>query len=248
VRPTTAPTRRRRSRTAVAELARRIVSALFGGLVRPVYVGLRRSLGQLLFERRNRIETEALVPLEEFGLADPNRIDYQPLAWLALRRILRRSEVTEDDVFIDLGSGMGRAVFQAAAQYPFKRVIGVELSNELHTIAKRNFQQTTRRLRCPHIDLVNSDAVDYELPDDVTVVLFNNPFTGEIFERVLRNLLASIERNPRKLRIIYANPTEEALLLAAGARRVRKVRGLRPGAEWSRSNAIRMYALHGSRS
>jgi Histone methylation protein DOT1 len=135
VRPTTAPRRRRRFRTAVAELARRIVSALFGGLVRPVYVGLRRSLGQLLFERRNRIETEALVPLEEFGLADPNRIDYQPLAWLALRRILRRSEVTEDDVFIDFGSGMGRAVFQAAAQYPFKRVIGVELSNELHTIA-----------------------------------------------------------------------------------------------------------------
>jgi hypothetical protein len=220
---------------------------MFGRLVRPVYLVLRHWLGQVLFERRNRIETEKVVTLEELGLAAPNRTHYRPLGWLALRRILRRREVTENDVFIDYGSGMGRVVFQAAAHYPFKRVIGVELSSELHEIAKRNFERTTRRLRCPDVELVNSDAVDYELPDDVTVVFFNNPFTGQIFESVVGKLLASIERNPRELRIIYANPNEERLLLAAGARQVRKLRGLRPGAEWSLSNAIHMYTLNGAR-
>jgi SAM-dependent methyltransferase len=226
-----------------ARLVRPIVWASFARVVRPVYVGARRSLGRVVLDRRNRIKTEALVPLEELGLAAPNRIDYQPVSWLALRRILRRSEVTPDDVFLDFGSGMGRVVFLAAAQYRFKRVIGVELSSKLHAIATRNFERTTRRLRCPDVQLVNSDALDYELPDDVSVVFFNNPFTGDIFERVMRKLLVSLERNPRELRIIYANPIEEASLLAAGARRVRRVRGLRPGAEWSRSNAIHMYAL-----
>jgi hypothetical protein len=197
----------------------------------------------VLFERPSGIQTGRVVQLEEVGLDAPHRVRHQPSGWLNLRRILRKSEVSEDDVFIDFGSGMGRVVFQAAADYPFKRVIGVELSSELNDIAKANVRGARRRLRCRHIELVCSDALDYELPDDVTIAYFNNPFTGEIFEAVLRKLVASLERSPRPFRIIYANPEEEEMLLDAGAILVKKVRGWRPSREWSVSNAIRMYEL-----
>jgi precorrin-6B methylase 2 len=211
--------------------------------MRRLYVLARRLLTYVLFERPSGIQTGRVVQLEELGLDAPHRVRHQPSGWLNLRRILRKSEVSEDDVFIDFGSGMGRVVFQAAADYPFKRVIGVELSSELNDIAKANVRAARRRLRCRHIELVRSDALDYELPDDVSIAYFNNPFTGEIFEAVLQKIVASLERNPRPFRIIYANPSEEEMLLDAGAILVRKVRGWRPSRKWSESNAIRMYEL-----
>ena len=58
-----------------------------------------------------------------------------------LRRILPAREVEPHDVFLDIGCGMGRAVYQAAANYPFKRVIGVELSHELTQAARRNIER-----------------------------------------------------------------------------------------------------------
>ena len=50
-------------------------------------------------------------------------------------------EIRPDDVFIDLGSGMGRMVLEAA-RYPFKRVIGVELVEQLHDLARANLAST----------------------------------------------------------------------------------------------------------
>lgn len=40
-------------------------------------------------------------------------------------------------MFLDLGSGKGRMVL-SAARFPFRRIIGVELSNDLTAIARRN--------------------------------------------------------------------------------------------------------------
>lgn len=127
---------------------------------------------------------------------------------MSLRRILPPREVTDHDVFVDFGSGMGRVVLQAA-RYPFRKVIGVEVSETLHSIARENIDRNRQRLRCPDTELVHADALDYELPDDVTVAFLYNPFRGEIFATVIERLLQSVERNPRPLRIIYVNPIEE---------------------------------------
>jgi tRNA1(Val) A37 N6-methylase TrmN6 len=92
-----------------------------------------------------------------------------PYGWLSLRRILPCSEVSPHDVFVDVGSGMGRVVLLAAMSYPFQRVLGVEISGRLHEVALRNLDMSNARLQCP-VDLIQADALDAELPDDVTVV------------------------------------------------------------------------------
>jgi predicted RNA methylase len=162
-----------------------------------------------------------------------------------LRRILPRREVTEEDVFVDLGSGKGRVVLQAALHYPFRRVHGVELSGHLHEIAQRNLALTRHLLSGRDVQLVRADATEFPVPDDVTVVFLYNPFTGEAFATVVRRLLESLDRNPRTLRIVYGNPVEEARLLDTGrVRLVRTLRGLRPGREWSASNSFRLYEAH----
>jgi hypothetical protein len=75
---------------------------LFRSTVRPAYVLARDGLTWLA-ERHHGIRTGGLVPLEELGLAAPDRVHYKPAPW----RALPRRQVGPDDVFVDLGSGMG---------------------------------------------------------------------------------------------------------------------------------------------
>lgn len=163
---------------------------------------------------------------------------------MSLRRILPPGQVLAEDVFIDFGSGKGRVVLQAALHYPFRTVYGVEISKHLHTIAEGNLEAVANRLRCRDARLVRADVLDFDIPDDVTVAFFFNPFRAEVFSTVVGKLLESVDRNPRRLRIVYGNPVEEDVLLGSGrARVIGQVRGLRPGREWSRSNSYRLYLV-----
>jgi hypothetical protein len=216
---------------------------VFRSTIRPVFIAARDGLVRRM-ERRHGIRTSGVVPLDELGTAAPDRTEYKPAPWFALRRALPRRSVTPDDVFLDFGSGMGRLVFQAALWYPFARVIGVELSPRLHRIAEDNIDRNRSRLRCADVRLVCADALDYGVPDDVTVVFFDNPFTGWIFATVLDRLLASVDRAPRPLTVVYFNPVEHERLMATGrVRLVRRVRGWRPGREWARTNSTHVYAV-----
>lgn len=211
--------------------------------VRPPYRWLRRTMTDMVFDRRYGVRTSGVIELDELGLASGERSRYKPAGLLLLRRILPPREVGPSDVFVDYGSGMGRVVLQAA-QYPFRRVIGVELSESLTLIARQNLTRCASRLRCRDVSLVCADALDYELPDDATVVFLNNPFHGHVFAEVTNRLIDSVDRAPRTVRIVYNNPVEEALLLRTGrVRRVRTTHGFRPTMEWSRSNSARMYLL-----
>ena len=205
-----------------------------------MYVRARTASTHAL-ERRAGIRTEGRVAPDELEHENPHLMGYMPAGWFTLRRILKRGEVTPDDVFIDIGSGMGRLVFQAAERYPFRRVIGVEISEYLNAVARENIERNRHRLRCKEVEIVTADVLAYDLPDDVTVAYFYNPFTGPVFGAAVEKLTESLERRPRRLRVIYSNPREEERLLAAGFRRIRSLRGLRPGREWSRSNSTRMY-------
>lgn len=210
-------------------------------LIKLPYLTLRSAATDLLFDRRYGVRTAGQIEPGQLRLDGHGCQGYRPAGWLSLRRILPPREVTDHDVFVDFGSGMGRVVLQAA-RYPFRKVIGVEISEKLHHIARENIHRNRQRLRCTDIDLVHADVLEYEIPDDVTMVFLYNPFRGEIFATVIERLLQSVERNPRPLRIIYANPVEEQLLLGTGRiRHVRAVGGWRPNRAWSRSNSTRMY-------
>lgn len=172
-------------------------------------------------ERTRRLRTSERVPLADLGLGHPERVDYQPSGWLSLRTLLRPSEVGPDDVFADIGAGMGRVVYQAARRYALKRVVGVELSPDLAEQARANIEQHRARLRCPDVEIVTSDALSWEVPDDLTIAYMFRPFTGRTFERMAERLIASYDRAPRRLRIIYVNPEEHETLMATG--RVREL-------------------------
>jgi 16S rRNA G966 N2-methylase RsmD len=166
--------------------------------MRPAVAALRGSASRLL-ERALGVETRGLVWQKEVGYAYGL---YRPTSWVVLRELFRRLEVGPDDVFLDVGSGMGRVVLMAARR-PFKRVIGVEQNGEMTAVARRNVEAARGRLACRDVELVTADVLDWEVPDDVTVVYLYCPFPEQVLERFMERLLTSIDRCPRTVRLIY---------------------------------------------
>ena len=139
---------------------------------------------------------------------------YEPLCYECLDGALMELEIDPDvDVFLDYGAGKGRAVVAAAAR-PFRRVIGVELDHKLLEVARKNLGRANNRLRCREIELVAANAIDYPVPDDVTVVFLFNPFWGAVMDAVQDQLRCSLERAPRPLTILYVYPTNRRDLFA----------------------------------
>lgn len=210
---------------------------------------LRRRLGSLQraavqrVERALGIDTTGIIEEEEIYVSEPEREGYQGSGWIDLRRMLRPGEVRPDDVFVDLGSGKGKVVM-LAARYPFARVIGVEISEQLTEIARRNLASARGRRRAKQVELVTADVLEYEIPADASVVYLYNPFRGSLFDAVIAKLIDSVDRHPRTVRVIYLNPKEHDRLMATGRFKLaRKAGRLRVRRDEAARSYIRMYLL-----
>jgi SAM-dependent methyltransferase len=203
----------------------------------------RGFIGEHVLDRRHGIETSRPVDLDELGLTAGKHIGYVPSGWRNLPSALRHVPHGAEDVFLDLGSGKGRIVLQAA-QRSFKRVIGVELSPELNAVAKQNLESSRQKLVCADVQLIETDIAEFQVPDDVTVVYAYNPVRGELFEAAMNALLASYDRNPRPLHLLYRYPREHDQLEASGRFHLLKtLTTWRPRPAWRRATAINVYRV-----
>ena len=159
-------------------------------------------------EWRLGIRSESVIELSTLGLADANRRPYVPTDYRTFPAVLDSLNIhTGRDVFVDFGSGLGRAVILAATR-PFRRVIGVELSAELNRTAQENVENARRHLSCPDVELVTADAATYRIPPEVSVIYFFNPFCGPVLAQVLDNLRASLRENARPVRLLCRVPKQ----------------------------------------
>jgi SAM-dependent methyltransferase len=111
-----------------------------------------------------------------------------------------------DFVFVDFGSGKGK-VLMLAAHYPFRRVVGVELWEDLHGIALDNLESFRERPDCAaEVTSLRMDAADFPLPDEPLVLYFFNPFPEAVLTRVLSNLRESLARAPRRIFLLFYAP------------------------------------------
>jgi SAM-dependent methyltransferase len=175
----------------------------------------RGFVGEHVLDRSRGIETSRPVDLDQLGLTAGKHIGYVPSGWRNLPSALRHVPHGDDDVFLDLGSGKGRIVIQAA-QRSFKRVIGVELAPELTEAAERNVARYRGPIRAGSLRFVTADAATWPIPDDLTVAYLYSPVTGDVFATLWERLLESADRRPRSLRVVYNYPVEHEALIASG--------------------------------
>jgi SAM-dependent methyltransferase len=173
-------------------------------------------------------ETAGHVERDSIGVAHPDAVRYAASPWWILRWLLPHSAVRPGDVFVELGCGKGRVILDAARRYPFSRVVGVELAPRLSAVARDLVERERGRLRCPDVRIETLDATAFPIPDDMTHAYLYNPFNGPTFEQVCANIVASLDRAPRTLRLMYLHPADHATLMATGRfRLLRRVRSTR---------------------
>ncbi len=114
--------------------------------------------------------------------------------------------------FVDLGSGKGRTLLMAS-EYPFRRIVGVEILPELHRAAEENianYQSTTQQ--CTQVESVCADASEFELPEGPLLLYLFNPLPETGLIQILENLEESLRRHPRIVYVLYQNPLPERVL------------------------------------
>jgi SAM-dependent methyltransferase len=182
----------------------------------------RLRFGDLEFDWENHVDTTwANIPLRTRLREIVSNGQYQPSDPYLFAEIMEAVEGAPEGIelsdftFIDYGSGKGRALLMAA-EFPFRKIIGVELLPELHQIAVLNLERYQGGAHAGRIELWNGDAREFPIPADPLFVFLNNPFPAPVLEAVLANLSASLRKYPRRLLLVYANPLLERVVLSAG--------------------------------
>ena len=168
----------------------------------------RNRMATIYYERKFGVSTAQPVSLSALSLNNKLYRQYRATGYLGLVKCFDILQVCESDVFLDYGAGMGRVCI-VAATYPFKKVIGVEISKELCEFVNKNIEKARKKLKCKNIQIIEADAAKYRFPHEVTVCFFFNPFRGEILKQVFKNIKESLEEVPRQLTIIYCHAPDE---------------------------------------
>lgn len=146
---------------------------------------------------------------------------YQPTEPVTFREMIATfrhfsGAFLEDFTFIDLGSGKGRTLLMAS-DYPFRRIIGVELLPSLHRVAQQNIAAyKSDSQQCFVLESVCGDATAFPLPAGPLLVYLFNPFSETGIRRTVENLKKALQSAPRPAFVLYHNPQLESVLLESG--------------------------------
>lgn len=173
------------------------------------------------FDRQYGVDTGGLISLSDLEVQSSNwklGHRYQPIYEVDFAEVLGELNLRyEDYVFVDIGSGKGRALLLAAA-LPFRRIIGVEFSRELHETAERNIlKYPDSRKACKAIESVCMDAFEYPLPNEPLVLYLYNPFERPLMARLVESVQRNLRSHPRPIVVLYFNPENADLWRDSGA-------------------------------
>ena len=166
--------------------------------------------------------TRAIASLDVVDLpAALYAVQYEPSDPRLVRGQLDKLDIDATQfIFVDFGSGKGR-VLLIAAERPFRQVIGIEFSRELHAIALQNIGRLPRHLAgTARVGSINGDAAEVGLPTGNLVCYFNNPFGPPIISRVAERLLAHHRDHGCHIVIIYVEPRHRDVFERCGVFRI----------------------------
>lgn len=110
--------------------------------------------------------------------------------------ILEQAHVLENELFYDLGSGVGKAVLWAALSFPFKKAIGIEWLEELHRTSKKVLKKYQEQIRPSlplekqnqEVDFIQGDFFDVDLSDADVLFTHSTCFTDDTMNRLVQRL------------------------------------------------------------
>lgn len=178
--------------------------AVLARLIAPKYT-------QHLFDAVHGVDTrpwslaDSRLPSESVGEA----VNYEPVHTGVLHHVFASLPFRHEDYhLVDLGSGKGRTLL-VGAEYPFKAITGVELSERSVQIARDNIARHAQRARikCAAVEVRCENAINFSVPAGNLLVTMYNPFFGQTFQQCIEHLHhAALAEPARKVWLAYINP------------------------------------------
>jgi len=153
-----------------------------------------------------------ITQIDELLITSDNRaeaVEYEATPYLVLKSLQWSIPGNLSEwSFVDIGSGRGRVVIMAAS-LPYKRVIGVEFSEELHSDALGNLARLPKH-KCLANDVifVRADATEFDPPQGNCIFFLFNPFGASVMRKFLQNVIESYRKTPRDIVFVYYNPKQ----------------------------------------
>ena len=184
------------------------------GLKRTVKI-IRAHADDALFELRYGVRTGRMVGLGDLEVVGDNKDQgyyYQAVQVSVFRSVFDSFQIPADGVFVDYGSGKGRAVM-LSIEYGFHRAVGIEFARDLCREAEHNLDKFRARTS-GHFEarVLNGDAACYQVHDDDCVFFLYDPFGKKVLEQVLCNIRLSLQSKPRLIHVVYGYPVHRQVL------------------------------------
>ena len=125
------------------------------------------------------------------------------------KEIFQRLEIDGQKRLLDIGCGKG-AFLKEAAKEPFGDLAGIEYSDKIADIAKRNFR---RMGLSEKVRIYQGDAAEFQDYQRYNVFYFFNPFGKEVMEKVMKRI---VRDQKEKSWIILHHPTCAAIVESYG--------------------------------
>ena len=137
--------------------------------------------------------------------ADAYRHPYEPTPYAVLERLADSGFFGEEDVVLDYGCGKGRVGFFLS--YRTKaNTIGIEYDEHIYQSALEN-----QKCAKGNAGFVLTRAEEYDVPAHVNRCYFFNPFSVEIFHKVMSRILDSWYEAPREIYLFFYYPSDDFL-------------------------------------
>jgi len=132
---------------------------------------------------------------------------YEATPYSLLHTLFTNYPLKKTDVFVDFGSGKGRLLFYVHYLFGAK-VVGVEKDIHLYEKTlnnKKNYLQKFN-VNSSFINIHYCLAEQYEIKAKENKFYFFNPFSEEIFQKVINNIVKSVQTYPRTVDLILYYP------------------------------------------
>ena len=158
---------------------------------------------------KNEIRWDKLLKIRTTGRddskADQYRYPYEPTPYSVLERLANSGLIRKNNTLLDYGCGKGRVDYFMAYQTKCKS-IGIEYDERIYEKAITN-KETAVSSNKVIIELANAEK--FEVPESVDKIYFFNPFSVEILQKVIAQILDSYYENIRTIQLFFYYPSDE---------------------------------------
>lgn len=135
---------------------------------------------------------------------------YEPTPFSALETLFEEYELKSSDRIVDFGCGKGRLNFFINYVYD-ATVVGIDMNELLYEEAMDNRKNYLKKVDTDKekIEFHCCYAQKYQIKPEDNRFYFFNPFSVQVFNAIVNNILLSLETTPREVDLILYYPSDD---------------------------------------